>query len=335
MHSFGRGGVCLVLAVCAVLAFVCTHGAYSAAEKKEAKSNELCYVCHFDMITEDITNIHLKRKIVCTDCHGISKHHMHDEMLMTKPDKLFGRSEVVGLCKHCHGGDLHKGKEAKLEAFRKEWLGKDRPNGRAINAESICTDCHGTHNIVKEMKGAASDEQGEWTPLFNGEDLDDWTKSGEAAWAIKRGRIVATVGAGGKGGMLWAKGVHNDFMASVTFKVDGAASAGLWLRGDGKGGGARVEILGAARSGVHTGSVSVPRVGIVLANVDKELVSEMMWNTVSVKMAGKRLTVWLNGEEIGSVRLTGAEKGRIGLYVADSDGKGELTIGEVQVQAVE
>ncbi len=84
MHSFGRGGACLVLAVCMVLAFVCTHGAYSVAEKKEeAKSNELCYVCHFDMITEDITNIHLAHEIVCTDCHGTSKHHMHDEMLMT------------------------------------------------------------------------------------------------------------------------------------------------------------------------------------------------------------------------------------------------------------
>ncbi len=86
---------------------------------------------------------------------------------------------------------------------------------------------------------------------------------------------------------------------------------------------------------MYTGSVLAPGVGIVLANVDKELVSEMMWNTVSVKMAGKRLTVWLNGEEIGSVRVMGAEKGRIGLYLADSNGKGELTIGEVQVQAVE
>ena len=154
-------------------------------------------------------------------------------------------------------------------------------------------------------------------------------------WAIKRGRIVATAGGKGKGGTLWAKGVFSDFLASVTFKVDGAVSAGVWLRGDGKGGGARVEILGAARGGVHTGSVSVRGVGIILANVDKDLVSEMMWNTVSVKMAGKRLTVWLNGEEIGSVRVTGAEEGRIGLYLADSDAKGGLTIAEVQVQAVE
>ncbi len=142
-------------------------------------------------------------------------------------------------------------------------------------------------------------------------------------------------GANGKGGTLWAKGLYSDFMASVTFKVDGTISAGVWLRGDEKGGGARVEILGAAKGGVYTGSVSVPGVGIILANVDKDLVSEMMWNTVSVKMAGKRLTVWLNGEEIGSVRVMGAEKGRIGLYLGDSDSKGGLTIGEVQVQAVE
>jgi len=334
MRLSGRDSLYSVFAVCVVSAFVVANAANPADRKKEAKSNDLCYVCHFDMITEDITNIHLKRNIVCTDCHGTSRHHMHDEMLMTKPDRLFGRSEVDALCMHCHKNHRHHN-AAKMKVFLDKWLGKDRPNGRVISHDSICTDCHGTHNIVKKMTGAAADEQGEWTPLFNGENLADWEKSGDAAWQVRRGRIVATTGAGGKSGTLWTKAEFGDFMASLTFKVDGAVHAQLCLRGGEKATAARVEIFGAAGGGVHTGSVSVPPAGIVLANVDRELVSEMMWNTLSVRMAGSRLTVWLNGQEIGSVRLTGPEKGKIGLYLDGSDPKGQLTVSELQIQQLE
>jgi hypothetical protein len=314
------------------VATVPSNGA-EESDKQPTKSNELCYVCHLDMITEKITNIHIEHDIACTDCHGDSRHHMHDEMLMTKPDSLFGRSEVDGLCRHCHHHDPHADKQEKIDAFIKEWQGKDRPNGRSVNSESICTDCHGTHNIVKQMKGKASDEKGDWTALFNGEDLSGWTKEGGADWRIQRGRIVA-VPKSGKGGTLWADRQYTDFLASITFKVDGAVDAALCLRGGEKGAAAKVRITGPAKRGFLTGGVSVPGTGTVLANVDKDLISEMMWNTISVKMQGKRLTVWLNGEEIGSVRLTGAETGRLGLAVADSDSAGTLTINELQVQVL-
>jgi hypothetical protein len=302
-----------------------------AEKKEEVKSNELCYVCHFDMISEDITNIHIKEDVACVDCHGVSKHHMHDEMLMTKPDLLFGRTEVPGLCKHCHGSDSHKGKGAKIEAFRKEWLGKDRPNGRSINEESICTDCHGTHNIITKLGGKDDEEDAEWIAAFNGEDFAGWTKEGDAEWVIKRGRIVGTPGK--KGATLWTKDEYEDCLVAVTFKAEWPVEAGIVLRGGGKESGPEIKIFDSHLPLAYTGTVSIAGKGFSLVNLDKELVRYMSWNTLSMKIEGGKVTVWLNGEEIGSVRVGGPTKGKIGLFLAGGQGdKAELTVNEVQVQ---
>jgi hypothetical protein len=58
------------------------------------------------------------------------------------------------------------------------------------------------------------------------------------------------------------------------------------------------------------------------------------WNTLSVKIEGDRIQVWLNGEEIGVVRVTGPAKGKIGLYIEGqpTSKSTELQVREVQIQ---
>ena len=66
--------------------------------------NSKCYVCHAGLKEEEITVSHLEMDVTCDECHGPSIEHMHDEMLMTKPDLLFGRSQVNKMCSNptCH-----------------------------------------------------------------------------------------------------------------------------------------------------------------------------------------------------------------------------------------
>ncbi len=108
--------------------------------------NSLCLVCHIDFDGEELTLQHVKRGLTCESCHGPSDAHMSDEMANTKPDVLYGRAEVEPLCRKCHG--KHRSPEA-VEAFRQKWLGKHRPNGRSVQDDSPCTDCHGKHVILK------------------------------------------------------------------------------------------------------------------------------------------------------------------------------------------
>jgi hypothetical protein len=300
-----------------------------ADKKPNSNTNTLCYVCHLDLQTELITTVHLSAAVTCDKCHGPSASHMHDEMLMTKPDILYGRQEVDKMCSRCH--QPHKNPDA-VEAFRKEWSGRTRPNGRAVTEESVCTDCHGTHNIVKKMPTASDKQQSsDWIALFNGSNLDNWRVSGKARWTVERSSIIAKPGSKGRGGDLWTRQTFTDYLLAVTFRATWPIHAGIWLRG---ADGPRIEIFENPQSTAFSGSVRVPGKALVLKNMHQDLFDPETWNTISVKVQRDRLQVWLNGEEVGAVRISGPAKGKLGLHLEKHPRHktAELCVREVLVQ---
>jgi hypothetical protein len=338
------GGIIIFAAF--VCAFTVGFARESQAEKQDGNSK--CYVCHPDLKTEELTVSHLDMDVTCDECHGLSTEHMHDEMLMTQPDLLFGRSEV---CKMCSDPSCHKPGDERsvygladhdlkaVEEFIESWRGRIRPNGRAVTKESICTDCHGTHNVTKATEKQTGNEQAvEWAAVFNGSDLTGWQSSGDVSWTVKRGRVIAAPGANGKGGVLWTKDEYEDYLMAVTFQAAWPIHAGIWLRGKGQEQeiekGARIEIFDSSKPVAFTGSVSIKGKGLALANLRDDLIDKEGWNTLSAKVQGDRIQVWLNAEEIGVVRAAGPAKGKIGLYIEGkpSSRSTELQVREVQIQ---
>jgi len=108
--------------------------------------NSACLVCHIDLQDEQIAADHLEAGIVCAACHGPSEPHRSDELNVITPDVTFGRSEIEVFCKACH--PVHKMSEG-YDAFVKQWYGKRRPNGRMVLDNSVCTDCHGNHAVLR------------------------------------------------------------------------------------------------------------------------------------------------------------------------------------------
>ena len=324
--SFGM----LVVAGLAFVVIICLTGRLQAERGAEEKAggNSKCYVCHAGMKTEELTTNHLAMEVTCDKCHGPSIEHMHDEMLMTEPDVLFGRSQVIALCMKCHDG--HENPE-KVEAFRQEWVARMRPNGRNITDDSVCTDCHGTHNIANKI-GAEIEQQKEeqWLAAFNGSDLTGWKPSGGASWNVRMGRIYATPSADGKPASLWSDAEYDDYLMAVTFRVERPVDAGIWVRSDGSRPGVRVEILQNAEPKARSGSVLVAEKGLALVNLRSDLLDDGGWNTISIKAEGDRVQVWLNAEEIGAVRTGEPTKGRIGLYAAGK--AGEFCVREVKIK---
>ena len=227
---------------------------------------------------------------------------------------------------------------AAVEAFYKKWSGRMRPNGRAITPDSVCTDCHGTHNIGEPIAAQSGDEQSaEWIAAFKGRDLTGWRPSGTASWTVEAGRIVAKPGATGQGGTLWTEALYEDYLLAVTFRATWPIHAGIWVRGANSELGPRIEIfepLDVDESAAFTGSVWVPGKGLALANFRADLIDRESWNTLSVKVEADRIQVWLNAEEIGTVRAAGPAKGKIGLYIEKhpASKSAELHIREVLVQ---
>jgi len=89
-------------------------------------ANAACYVCHMTFVSEELSKTHLKAKVTCVKCHGVSAGHANDEDIgATKPDVTFERGQVERMCLECH--KRHEVADAE--------------------AELICTDCHGKHRI--------------------------------------------------------------------------------------------------------------------------------------------------------------------------------------------
>ena len=102
--------------------------------------NAACYVCHMTFIFEELSKVHLKKKVTCVECHGISGPHANDEYIgATKPDKTYKRCQINASCRKCH-----KEHDAKPEEVVARWLKIGSPK-----QEPVCTDCHGTHKIER------------------------------------------------------------------------------------------------------------------------------------------------------------------------------------------
>lgn len=340
--------ICFVGLSCILTVFFVRGFQDGENRAQEKNANMICYVCHVDLQTEKISTTHLDADITCQKCHGSTTEHMHDETLMTKPDVLWGRAEVNGMCSNqpCHapgqGHEFytrqdHDDPEA-VAAFLREWYGKPRPNGRTIDSDSVCTDCHGKHNIDR-MSGrkTTEEESADWISVFNGRDLEGWEPSGSASWTVENGKITCRPGAGPAPGALWSEISHEDFLLAVTFRAAWPVHAGIWVRSTGTDKGLRIEIFERPDPAAYTGSLLLPGIGLVLVNPSGDLVDRESWNTLSMKVEGDRFQVWLNGAEIGAVRTAAPKAGKIGFHIErpGKDGKGTFIIREVQIKPLE
>ncbi len=283
--------------------------------------NKPCYVCHIDLMKEEISQVHIEEKVGCVTCHGPSMHHMHDEMLMTKPDILYGRSEVQAACRRCH--DEHEHPD-RVKRFLKRMYGKDRPNGRVINEHSICTDCHGTHNIVKEgykPKGEAAEEK--WVELFDGKALPPWKAQG-GKWQIKRGRIVGLFPKDGQ--VSLSRPADMDcFRLYLTFRLTGKQRANFYLKGE------QTKTIPLSGGGPHAAGSLLVDGKLTVLNPLPTAIDPEGWNTISL-VSGEFIQVWLNAKEIYRLRQGGAKTLELGFNAVGEEEWASLEIGEIKFQ---
>ncbi len=140
--SIGRCLLCVVTLAAMFLASLCScspSGGKTAADENAEQfdetnpigANAACYVCHMTFVKEELSKTHLKAKITCVRCHGVSAGHANDEDIgATKPDITFERNGVEAMCLECH--KRHDVEESETEL--------------------VCTDCHGAHRIRKAIQ---------------------------------------------------------------------------------------------------------------------------------------------------------------------------------------
>ena len=110
-----------------------------AAEINPLGANAACYVCHIPFVKEELGKVHLKAKVTCHKCHGLSAGHANDEDIgATKPDVVFTRKQVDAMCRKCHDGHNVSARQVVARFISRDLSPK---------TPVICTDCHGAHKI--------------------------------------------------------------------------------------------------------------------------------------------------------------------------------------------
>ena len=161
--------------------------------------------------------------------------------------------------------------------------------------------------------------------LFNGEDLSGWTVYGTEKWYVEDGLLVCESGPDEQYGYLATDKHYKDFTLTLEFKQEADGNSGVFIRStvDGtKVSGWQVEV---APPGHSTGGVyeSYGRGWLIKPDPEKDKALKMgEWNEMKIRVYGDKLTSWLNGVEMVTIRdeKIGAGEGSIALQIHDGGG---------------
>lgn len=174
---------------------------------------------------------------------------------------------------------------------------------------------------------ASSQTAPDWTQLFDGKTLGDWTNTGEANWRVEDGSIVAD---NGKGSHLVSKNPYKNFQIYSEFWSDEDANSGIFIRcKDPKVIGARscyeVNIFDKRPDPSYgTGSI------VYFAEVNPMPKAAGKWNTYEITANGRHLVVTLNGQKTVDIRNGMFEEGHVTLQY----GRGVIKFRKVAVKSL-
>jgi hypothetical protein len=161
-----------------------------------------------------------------------------------------------------------------------------------------------------------------WTVLFDGKNLDNFNKIGDANWRIEDGSVVADKGSG----FLVTKNSYADFQLRAEFWADEDANSGIFIRAQDP------QKIGAASSyevniydkrpdpSYGTGAI------VDFAKVDPMPKAAGKWNVYEVTAKGPALTVVLNGQKTVDIQDSKFARGPFALQYAPGVVKDKGTI---------
>lgn len=170
----------------------------------------------------------------------------------------------------------------------------------------------------------ANDQEG-WVSIFNGENLDGWINHGHEKWYVDNGEIICESGAKEEYGYLSTEKFYDDYELTLEFKQEANGNSGVFFRSTLEGvkiSGWQVEVAPPQH---HTGGIyeSYGRGWLVQPEPHKDTKLKMGdWNLMRIIVANDKVTTWLNGQEMVSIKDTkiGQGKGAIALQIHDGGG---------------
>ncbi len=155
---------------------------------------------------------------------------------------------------------------------------------------------------------AAADEDTGWVSLFDGTNLDHWEEVGKPSirsWTIDHGELTPTTA----GGWLSTKKTFDDFELSLEFMLPPGGNSGVFLRAPRNGRTSRMgmEIQLLDDHAAKYRNLKPWQLCGSLYHVEPARPGAAgranQWQTLSIRLCGRELTVQLNGKEVVHTRL--------------------------------
>lgn len=161
--------------------------------------------------------------------------------------------------------------------------------------------------------------------LFNGKNLDGWKIYGTEKWYVENGELICESGPDEAYGYLATEKFYKDFELTLEFYLLANGNSGIFFRStiEGtkiKGWQAEVEPKGGATGGIYEsyGRGWLEKPLKELDNAQKK----NDWNKMKILVVGNRVTTWLNGVKMVSLKdnKIGKADGSIALQIHDGGG---------------
>lgn len=172
----------------------------------------------------------------------------------------------------------------------------------------------------------SSDEEVLGKPLFNGEDLSNWTqKGGEAEYDVKDGKIVGTTVSGTPNSFLTTDKQYGDFILELDFKADTSMNSGIQIRSNstekyrnGRVHGYQVEIDPSDRAwsgGIYDEARRGWLYPLTLNTAAQNAFKKDDWNHYRIEAIGDTIQTWVNGVAAANLVDDKTQEGFIALQV--------------------
>lgn len=200
----------------------------------------------------------------------------------------------------------------------------------AVTSAVLCIGTFGCTMMESKQADSSSGATVKGIHLLNGIDLAGWEQIGGATWKVENGELIGTQGPGNAPGDLLTEASYKDFELHVTYKVDWPANTGVWFRYQSPKKAYQADILEYAKPVAYSGTIYCPGKLFLTINDNKELENKTGWNLLRVRAEGDHLQVWLNGHQVGDVRDSTTDHGKIGFQVhaGDQFAKMKITVRE-------
>jgi hypothetical protein len=146
---------------------------------------------------------------------------------------------------------------------------------------------------VPYARQASGQTEGGWVTLFDGKNLDNFDKVGDANWRIEDGAVVADKG----NGFLVTKNTYTDYQIRAEFWVDSDANSGVFIRctdPEKIGSATAYEVnIWDTRPDPTYGTGAIVDVG----KVNPMPKAAGKWNVYEITAKGSTFTVTLNGQK--------------------------------------